>query len=51
MENATIRKTYVENINIEITPELTEHIMSINHHDLIIYKNIKKKLIIEFDQM
>ena len=36
---------------MNITPELTEHIMSINKHDLIIYENIKKKLLIEFGQM
>ncbi|HIF61201.1 MAG TPA: hypothetical protein EYQ26_17235 [Rhodospirillales bacterium] len=44
-------KRNVKNINVHITPELIEHIMSINKHDLIMYENIKEKLLIEFGQM
>jgi len=44
-------KLDVKNINMNITPKLVEHIMSINKHDLIMYENIKKKLLNEFGQM
>jgi hypothetical protein len=39
-------KLNIKNMNVDVTPRLTEQIMSINQHDVLLYENVQRKLLI-----